>query len=139
MKLVQNISALTSIINQSKSGTLTVKVNDNISYVEVFEGEIVMNKYKEAFIRNMSQLNLAEITFEAKIIPKTFSLYSLIDLLWDFSKQSTSFTQTFCQEHLKSHFIGKGEKDMMYKLGKVSIDTLLVYLFFSKSQTRIKI
>jgi hypothetical protein len=79
---------------------------------------------------------LADITFETRTITQTYSVFPLINPLWEFSKKNATMANLFCEEHLSGRYLGKSSKNVLYKLGQISTDDFLVYLFFSKSDKR---
>jgi len=137
MIFLKNIDFITSILSQKRSGSIHLSIQDKSFSMYIFQGEYLVGVSKDLFFTNMMQIKDAHISFEEKTTERSLQMHPLFDWLWDFSEQSSSSSNEFCQEYLSTLPIGKKEMEPIYKLGKkIGVDTLLVYLFFSKSEGR---
>lgn len=134
MQLFKNIATLNPVLMENKSGLLTVVVDESVS-VYVCDGQIVVDDNKEAFIKNIQHLHIAEITFVEQAIPKTYQIFSLVSILWTKGHTDTNING-ICKEYLYHRTLKKGVKNIFYKLADLTNEDFLVYLFFIKSEIR---
>ncbi|KOY87356.1 hypothetical protein AD998_15460 [bacterium 336/3] len=136
MLTVQLLDVFYDILSNKKSGIVEINAENGSCHVNIYQGEFVIDLDKSLFMKVMSD-NIKEFSFKESNIDKTFNFYPLLNLLWDFSNLSLSFSDDFYKNYLNNHIIGKTSLNDIYKLGnQIGIDTLLVYLFFSKSENR---
>ena len=133
-QLFKNIAIITPVLMENQSGVLGISEGDEQIFVNIFEGEIVNDHDKEAYIRLIKLVKLiqtAEITFAPQFIQKTYQTFSLVSILWKVSQMHINISAV-CQEYLYNKILKKGAKNVFYKLENLTNDDFLVYLFFIK-------
>ena len=134
MQLFKNIAILNPMLMEDKSGVLTVVAEESVS-VFVSQGQIVIDENKELFIKNIQQLQKAEITFVQQAVPATYQTFSLVSILWTTGHIHANIS-SICKEHLYNRILQKGARNIFYKLTNLTNEDFLVYLFFVKSEVR---